>query len=180
MYWLPRATVLVPTDFSHASVDAVHTALSMVEAGRNVHVLHVAELLLDDLRISDLPDKPGNDVSVTARRSLGHSHLVEFAAEHDLDGVTLAADAGDPAPVITRYAANHGADLIIMVTRYHTECDRTPRSSVSERVLHDAECAVLVLRPDRAAATTSTGRRIRESNGFCPIENRPGPVVNLH
>lgn len=97
MYWLPRATVLVPTDFSHASVDAVHTALSMVEAGRHVHVLHVAEPLPDDLQTSDVPDKPDDDVSVTARRARGHSHLVEFAAEHDLDGVTLAGDAGDPA-----------------------------------------------------------------------------------
>lgn len=179
MYWLPRATVLVPTDLSHASVDAVHAALSMVEAERNVHVLHVAEPLPDHLRISDVSDKP-DDESVADRRALGQSQLVEFAAEHDLDGVTLAADAGDRALVITRYAENCGVDLIIMVTRYHTESDRTSLSRVAKRVLHNAECAVLVLRPDCPPAKSSTGQRIRDSNGFCPIADRPGPIVNLH
>ena len=180
MYWLPRATVLVPTDFSPASVDAVHTALSMVEAGRHVHVLHVGESIPDDRRSSDPSDWLSDDVSVTTRRALCHSHLVEFAAEHDLDGVTLAVDSGDPALLITRYAGRHGADLIIMATGYCTGSDCTSHSGVSERVLHNATCAVLVLRPDRPAATTSAGRRIRESNGFCPIEDRPRAVVSVH
>lgn len=122
MYWLPRATVLVPTDFSDASVDAVHTAISMVEAGRNVHVLHVAAPLPDDLRISDVSDKP-DDVSVAARRALGHSQLVEFAAEHDLDGVTLAVDAGDRTLETGRWRPGAG-DRALVITA-------TPRTAVS-------------------------------------------------
>jgi hypothetical protein len=49
MSWLPEKTVLVPTDFSGPSVDAIKTAMELVETAPDVHVLYVLVLCQVDL-----------------------------------------------------------------------------------------------------------------------------------
>ena len=41
MSWLPKQIVIVPVDFSEESVNAIRTALELVETPSNVHVIHV-------------------------------------------------------------------------------------------------------------------------------------------
>ena len=41
MSWFPKRTIVVPTDFSDDSFDAVNTALELVESPSGLHVVHV-------------------------------------------------------------------------------------------------------------------------------------------
>jgi nucleotide-binding universal stress UspA family protein len=173
MYWLPRKTVLVPTNFSRASLDAVHTALAMVEAGRDVHVLHVVEPLPEDLEGIDFLDGLSTDVSAAGRLVHGQQQLAGFIDDHDLDGVTQAVEMGDPALKITGYARSHHVDLIIMAAHGYESGERISLGSVTERALHNADCPMLVLRPDGRTNETPEAHSIRESNGFCAVE---GPM----
>lgn len=172
MYWLPREKVLVPTDFFEASVDAVHTALSMVESGHSVHVLHVVEPVPDDLASVELADALDSDISETARRKRCQERLVGFLAEHQLEGLTIAVGTGDPALAITQYAVDTDIDLIVMAAHGYARGERITIGSVTERVLHNADCPVLVLRPDGRVSGKRSRSGVRESKGYSPAESR--------
>lgn len=169
MYWLPRKKVLVPTDFSEASVDAMHTALAMVEFGHNVHVLHVVEPIPQDLTAGELPhDSQLSDSDRTVRQE----RLDAFLTDHQFNGLSAAIRTGDPALGITHYAKENEIDLIVMAAHGYESGERISMGSVTERVLHNADCPVLVLRPDGRVAGTTSRVGIRESNGFAPAETQ--------
>ncbi|MCB0080347.1 MAG: universal stress protein [Caldilineaceae bacterium] len=56
-------------------------------------------------------------------------------------------DIGDPAGKIVDYAAEHDIDLIVMSTHGHTGLTRWRYGSVTTKVLSEAPCPVLVVRP---------------------------------
>lgn len=171
MFWLPRVNVLVPTDFSDASVDAMHAALAMVESAHSVHVLHVVEPIPEDLLKFELP--PGFDAehSEANRRKEWDQRLSSFIKKHDLGGLAGSVLTGEPALTITGYARDNEIDLIIIAAHGYEAGERISMGSVTERVLHNADCPVLVLRPDRRASSKSSGVRVRESDGFAAVES---------
>jgi len=169
MYWLPRSKVLVPTDFSRPSGEAIRSALSMVESGSNVHVLHVARPLPDDLAAADI----GSDderLTDRARVQFCEEKLKEFLEDQGLSGLTRAVEIGEPSLCITRYAREHRIDLIAIAAHGYEDGERIPLGSVTERVLHNADGPVLVLRPDVYPSQTS-GSTVRTSTGYSPVQN---------
>lgn len=141
MSWLPKKKVLVPTDFSEPSVDAIHTALEMVEHGVDVHILHVLEPLEHT--------SPGvlfGDFDPESRKARTINYLNEFLKAHELDGLTGAIQIGNPGLKITEYAEENKIDLIVMPSHGYHGLKRILLGSVAERVLRHAECPVLVLR----------------------------------
>lgn len=176
MYWLPRRKVLVPTDFTEASIDAIHTALAMVEYGHCVHSLHVAEAIPADLvaesqQGANLEEVEANRLQVCQQR------LAAFLESHELNGHCHVVCSGDPALSITQYAKENDIDLIIMAAHSHQSNGQTSMGTVPERVLHNAECSVLVLRPDVCGADRSAQARIRKSKGFSAVET-PSHLVS--
>tara|TARA_R110002072_G_scaffold13481_2_gene56844 strand:+ start:33851 stop:34396 length:546 start_codon:yes stop_codon:yes gene_type:complete len=171
MYWLPRKNVLVPTDFSTASVDAMHTALAMVEYGHCVHALHVLEPISEEIIVGELPQEFQPEQVEDARQLIRHERLKSFLTEHDLDGVTVAVRPSDPARSITRYARENDIDLIVMAAHGYQDGERVSMGTVTERVLHNADCPVLVLRPDGRVPSKQPHAGVRENNGFSPVEN---------
>jgi nucleotide-binding universal stress UspA family protein len=171
MYWLPRKHVLVPTDFSVASVDAMHTALAMVESGQGVHVLHVVEPVSDEAIVGELPQGSQPEEVEKARQLVLYERLKSFLIEHNLDGVTVVVRSGDPALSITRYARENDIDLLVMAAHGYQDGERISMGTVTERVLHNADCPVLVLRPDGRIPSKQQHVGVRESNGFSPVEN---------
>lgn len=169
MYWLPREKVLVPTDFSSPSLDAIHSALAMVEAGSNVHVLHVVEPLPEDLAAVELPEGLQLDVSEETRREHCHERLRAFLADQQVDGLTTAVETGESALGITRYARDNDIDLIVIAAHGYERGERISIGSVTERVLHNADCPVLVLRPD-GRVTGAEKVHVRRSAGYSPAE----------
>lgn len=141
MKWLPKKCVVVPTDFSEPSLQAVHTALEMVEHGKDVLVLHV--LPAPDYTSELGLYAPMNDET---RVSAAEHHLQEFLRKHNLDGVVPQVRIGDAGFGISEFAKEVQADLIVMPSHGYHGVRRILLGSVAERVLRHAECPVLVLR----------------------------------
>lgn len=71
-------------------------------------------------------------------------HVADEAAS--MAGAEARVDAGDPAATILAVADEIDADLIIVGTGDRSWLARLFMPSVSDRVIHDAPCSVLVIR----------------------------------
>lgn len=171
MYWLPRRKVLVPTDFSDASADAMHTALAMVEYGHCVHALHIVEPVLNEFVNGEIPSDVDLSEAEDTRLRIREERLKTFLSERELRGLVSAVQTGDPALSITRYACDNAIDLIVVAAHNYEQGERISMGSVTERVLHNADCPVLVLRPDGRVSRKPSRAGVRESNGFASVEN---------
>ncbi|WP_424929117.1 universal stress protein [Amaricoccus tamworthensis] len=151
--------ILFATDLSRNSAHAMVHAANLAQAtGARLHVLHVAEPLSDDARITlqlFLQDK-------TARRDaieMRSSHLREILQERqkkfwaalpeDDRGAQELVDSieiieGHPAEVILRRAAELNCDLIVLGAHDHG-FSRTFLGTVAKRVLRRAEIPTLVV-----------------------------------
>lgn len=141
MSWLPRKKVLVPTDFSEPSVEAIQTARELVENDADLTVLYV----LEPLEYA-APASLFGDFDPDARKARATKFLDEFLARHELSGLTCEIVIGNPGLKITEYASEHGIKLIVMPSHGYHGLKRILLGSVAERVLRHAECPVLVLR----------------------------------
>lgn len=141
MKWHPRKRVLVPTDFSEPSADAIRTALEFVEHGQDVHVLYVLQPLDHT--------SPGvllGDVDDETRSDNARHHLEDYLRRHELEGVSGVVEIGDPGFTISDYVEREHVDLIVMPSHGYHGLRRVLLGSVAERVLRHASCPVLVLR----------------------------------
>ena len=141
MSWLPKKTILVPVDFSEPSVEAIRTALELVNDPASVHVLHV----FDEIEHT-APAVLFGDFDEPARKQRAGEFLSEFLKRHELTGLTELVQVGNPGIVISDYAKQSGAELVVMPSHGHHGLRRILLGSVAERVLRHAECPVLVLR----------------------------------
>lgn len=141
MSFLPRKTILVPTDFSDSSVDAIKTALELVEAPANVHVLHV----LPEIEHT-APAVLFGDFDEATRQQKAGQFLSDYLQRQELSGLTELVRIGNPGMEISDYATESGAELIVMPSHGRHGLHRVLLGSVAERVLRYAECPVLVLR----------------------------------
>lgn len=141
MSWLPKSKVLVPTDFSEPSIEAIRTALELVEHGADVHVLHVLEPMEHTS-----PGVVFGDFDSESRKARAVNTLDEFLNRHELAGLTCGVQIGNPGLKIAEYAADHGIELIVMPSHGHHGLKRILLGSVTERALRHAECPVLVMR----------------------------------
>jgi nucleotide-binding universal stress UspA family protein len=145
MSWLPKKTVLVPTDFSEPSVDAVNTALDLVENPSDVHVLYVLEELEHTA-----PAALFGDFDDASRKQRAGEFLDQFLHRNEITGVTEVIRIGNPGLEITEYARESKSDLIVIPSHGHHGLRRILLGSVAERVLRHAECPTLVLRSQDA------------------------------
>ena len=141
MSWLPRKTIVVPTDFSEPSVDAIRTAMELVTQSDSVHVIHVLEKIEHTA-----PAVMFGDFEDETRKERAGEFLNGYLKRHELAGLTELVQVGNPGIVISDYAKQAEADLIVMPSHGHHGLRRILLGSVAERVLRHAECPVLVLR----------------------------------
>jgi nucleotide-binding universal stress UspA family protein len=138
----PRSTILVPTDFSPASLGAVDCAVRLaLKTDSRLIFLHVVYLNLT-------PYGPGNpDWLKTALRREAHEKVGSLTASTRAAGVDADCliEDGTPRDVISRVAARQHAQIIIMATARHSALSRFFRQKTVEHVVRDAYCPVLVL-----------------------------------
>jgi universal stress protein A len=148
-------TILVPHDFSSSANLAA--AIARDEARR-----HGGRLLL--LHVVDLPLDLGPDTTLIVARdtdapiSLRHyamagaeEHLRDIAERLGKDGVTadVFVRVGKPVEEITRFAAEHAADIIVMGTHGRTGIRHLLAGSVAEQIVRTSHVPVLTIRhPD--------------------------------
>lgn len=141
MSFLPKKKILVPTDFSDSSIEAIRTALELVETPEDVHVLHV----LPEVEHT-APAVLFGDFDEATRKEKAGKFLQDFIARHEVSGLTEIIRVGNPGIEITDYAAELQIELIVMPSHGRHGLHRVLLGSVAERVLRYADCPVLVLR----------------------------------
>lgn len=138
--------LLVAVDFTPASDNALERALDMAAGlGARVTVIHV--YALHALRIADSDYIPSGDevVRVTAE---AEKKLEALMARHQRAGVETAfhlRTGRPPAEEINTYAAESGADLIVVGTHTRGAIGRALLGSVAEDVIRGSKVPVLTV-----------------------------------
>jgi nucleotide-binding universal stress UspA family protein len=135
----PRTRIVVGFDGSETAMRALGRAADAIESGGTLTLLtveptaHSSGILSEDL-LSDAPDAAA--LLEEARLSLG--------TRDDIAIEPIVRD-GDPAAVMLEAACDAQADLIVIGRRGRDFAARTLLSSVAERVVNQAPCAVLAV-----------------------------------
>ncbi len=141
MSWLPKKNVVVPVDFSEQSLEAIQTALELVESPANVHVVYVV-IPLTTITVGEAWAVE----DVGSRLSASKDFLANYLKQHAVSGITSEVREGDPGLQIAEYAQSIKADLVVIPSHGRHGVPRLLLGSVAERVLRHVECPVLVLR----------------------------------
>jgi nucleotide-binding universal stress UspA family protein len=135
--------VLVPVDFSETAAGAVRYADALAQrVGARVTLLHVVPPLAFDYAMAEPTESRAQELRLQ-RAGAAEQALGKFPGEGALAQQTIRAVAeGDAAEQILAYAKD--TDLIVMPTRGRSALQRwLTIGSVTQRILHDAECPVL-------------------------------------
>lgn len=141
--------ILVPTDFSHLSDQAVSIAASLArESGGTLILLHVEEAPVA-YGAGEMYYGIAEPDSAALRKMLEEIRLPE--------GVTVERHltAGEPAGAIVRFAEENAVDLVVLSTHGRTGLMRLMMGSVAEEVVRRAKCLVLTLKPRHEKAPAS-------------------------
>jgi len=143
--------ILVAIDFSEHSEAALQLAAKLAtDQKAELHLLHVHHppMYLTPMDPPTVPTGYWLDVRAAAERA-----IADKAASLDVP-VPVQCDLveGSPDHEIAHFAAEAGADLIMMGTRGHSGLSHVLLGSVAERTLRHAPCPVLVVRSDDATA----------------------------
>jgi nucleotide-binding universal stress UspA family protein len=140
--------VLVPTDFSESSAEALEYAAQLAaRIGARIEVLHV----VDDPVASGAwnPDIFSGEISRFMDDLVEDVHRRLDTLVQHLSGSLAPRTVvlrGQPARTIVDYARTGAFDLIVMGTHGRSGLSHALRGSVAEHVLRSAPCAVLTLK----------------------------------
>lgn len=136
--------VLVPIDFSAASLEAIERALPLIKKfGAHLHLVHAfaPDYPLASMAVIPLI-VPEAEVTKRVRR-----HLRDVAKKYSIElrPDDIHAIKGRPFEEICRVARDCDINLIVMSTRGNTGLKHLALGSTAERVVRYSPCPVLVL-----------------------------------
>ena len=140
--------ILVATDFSDLSAEAVQYAQSLAET-------YTSELILIHI-IDDAPAlafhtmELTTDIVVEDTTKNAEEHLQQFVKDHDIRStqqLRLVTRRGNPYEEITRFAREESVGLIVMATHGRTGLAHVLLGSVAEKVVQHSEVPVLTIKP---------------------------------
>jgi universal stress protein A len=143
----PFHTILLPVDFDENSTAALELARQFAAAGNvTLHLVHAMAILI----------KPGEASNVAVARESDVREMLEKIAREHLGGAPYQVHTrmGDTASAIIEVAQDLNADLIVMPTHGRHGLPRLLLGSVAERVVRDAPCPVLTVRPSTVPDVT--------------------------
>jgi nucleotide-binding universal stress UspA family protein len=145
--------IVACVDFSPTSARVAAVAASLAHAeGAQLDLLHVhVPVTLGDLSIDPFPPAESAEL-MKVRAEIARRHLDEFVAS--LDEETRAAK---PRPIlatwpgatdgIVEHLRGTGADLVVLGTRGRSGLKFLLLGTTAERLVHEAPCSVLVVKP---------------------------------
>lgn len=147
---LPWRRILVPLDFSLASLRALHEAVALAkEIGAQILLLHVVE---------PNPFPTGMDGGVLTMpdnvvASHAKDHLPRVAKRFVPKSIRISSlvSHGRAASVIVDVAEKNNVDLIVLSTHGHTGLERLLMGSTAEQVVRHTKCPVFVVRKPRGS-----------------------------
>lgn len=147
--------ILVTTDFSEGTTNALNYALSIAQASHaGLTLLHV----LEEMRALTSQEYR-EEVAKQVQRE-----LLKFipAGAQDWCDIDVRVEAGTPYHVILGSVKKQKINLLVMNTHGKGMLDRALLGSTSERVVRAAECPVLLIPPIKSAKSI---RRAIQSKG---------------
>ena len=142
-------TILVPTDFSEYSNNALNYGCALSEKfGSELHLLHV----LQDL-VAMVPEPglafppPGNYMQELQQSSEQALNDLPPAGWGHGPAIVRTTRNGPPFVEIVRYARENEIDLIVIGTHGRGGLAHMLLGSVAEKVIRKASCPVLTVRP---------------------------------
>lgn len=145
--------VLIAVDHDRESRDAIAFAKSLLDEDDHAIVLNVASFDLGPAMAMASYGSTYVDPAIDQRMQAVGEDAEEVAEEVAADATEwLGDDAepmvefGDAADRICQVAESEGVDLVILGTHDRGRFARLWFGSVSDRVVHDAPCSVLVVR----------------------------------
>lgn len=142
-YGIKRIVVAVETSDYSKMVVARASAIA-VAFSAEIHLISVVEL---PKLIASEADVGIQEVRINEKEFQEHQKKLidEYLIGRDLHIETRVLH-GDPAGKIIAYANEIGADLIVMGSKTYTRIQRFFLGGISERVLRDAKCSVMIAR----------------------------------
>ena len=139
--------ILVPTDFSQASEEALRWATSLArDSGAMLLITHVEEPPM--AYAGELPLVPDEETRDELKRM-----LLEVVPPDSGVAYEHKMLVGEPAAAIVELAENENADLIVMGTHGRKGITRLLMGSVAEAIVRRAKCPVLTVKqPAHVAA----------------------------
>lgn len=135
-------TILLGTDLSTASKAATDQAIELaVRLGARLLVVHVFSQMK-----GIVPLGRGRPVEGREQRSTLAQSVVQRARAAGADATFLVWE-GDPGDGIIAAAESEKADMIVVGSHGRSSVGRYLLGSVSDHVVHRAQCPVLVVRP---------------------------------
>lgn len=144
---LPKR-ILVPTDFSEPAGAALDYAKTLAQAlGASLHILCVMD---DPMPGFKMPDHVCSIPAI--RRQLEAEAKEQLAKlltpeERTAFRAELTAEWGNPYAKVLDFASKHDIDMIVMGTHGRGGLEHVLIGSVAERVVRQASCPVLTIRP---------------------------------
>lgn len=138
----PISTIVLATDLTSASTEATLRAVDLADRlGARLLIVNV----LEKHRVSG----SGTHERVDQARAERESHLVTLVRDARAAGVTaeFLVWEGDPGTSIAAAAEAENADMVVVGTRGRSGAERMILGSVSDHVVRNAPCPVLVVRP---------------------------------
>lgn len=156
--------IVVPLDGSECAEAAFGLALDLA-AGETAKLLVCA--VVDPHQLADAFPQAGSAIgSWVAQVERDANEIVADAARRastrDVACTTTVILEGPTAEAIVALAESSAADVIVMGTHGRSGFAHALMGSVAERVLRLATCAVITLRPKRAAHETSSVSDVSE------------------
>jgi len=140
--------ILVPTDFSGLSCEAFSWATLLAQEFKaKIVIVHV----ISEWAAVDLTAQPGNPWERVLERE-DNAMIESFQSwlqsdiEQTVEAQTLV-EVGPAAEGIIEAAKEKDADLIVMTTHGRTGLSHALMGSVTEKVVRQAPCPVLTIRP---------------------------------
>ena len=155
--------ILVATDFSDLSAEAVQYARSLAET-------YNAEMVLVHV-IDDAPAlafhtmELTTDIVIEDTTKNAEEHLTQFVKDHDVrapKGLRLITRRGNPHEEITRLAREERVGLIVMATHGRTGLAHVLLGSVAEKVVQHSDIPVLTIKPVKVQSTTPSAETSQE------------------
>jgi nucleotide-binding universal stress UspA family protein len=152
---VPPKMILVPTDFSDPSREALDAAAEFaLQFGAELCLLHVVPMI---------PDLPNAEALVHEGKyedklhSDAEERLQKMAADlakKEIHATVEVGTANDVPMEIVRFAESENADLIVIATHGLSGWKKFVLGSVAEKVMQQAPCAVLMIRAKKAEGET--------------------------
>lgn len=139
--------ILLPTDGSNRSLDAVHHAIHLVSCGLKAHFVvanvqspaNLYEMVVahDPAVIQEVSEAAGHDLMRPALKLLHAAGL---------DAVQEVA-SGDPANMLLEILENHACDAVILSARGGSDSEDVSPGSVAQSLLDECPVPVTLVKP---------------------------------